>query len=224
MRTFAIGDVHGCYSALLALIQAAGITAEDRVIWLGDFVDRGPDSAKVVEHLRHLPVESNICLRGNHEIMMQNARHSLQAMRSWASSGGSATWDSYVREYGGEDGIQTVPEEHWSFLNDLMPYFETDKHIFVHASVDSEVEMADQFDDVLFWGDFDSIGPHISGKHIVCGHTPQKDGIPKAKNHATCIDTWACGEGWLTCLNIHTGRYFQANQTGEVKSDWLETS
>ncbi len=222
MKTFAIGDVHGCFDALLAVVGFAGITEKDRVVWLGDFVDRGPDSAKVLQHLSLLPVENNICLRGNHEIMMQNARRDMHSMRSWASSGGGETWDSYIREYGGDNGIEAVPDEHWEFIEGLHAFFETESHIFVHASIDSELSMSDQFDDVLYWGKFDSIGPHVSGKHVVCGHSSQKDGIPKFRPHATCIDTWACGTGWLTCFDVQTGRYYQANQAGEIRSGWSD--
>lgn len=206
---------------MLTLLRFAPISDADRVVWLGDFVDRGPDSAKVVEYLRQLPPKNNIFLRGNHEIMMKNSCGDIHAMRSWALCGGGETWDSYINEYGGDDGIKSVPRKHWSFINDLKPYFEIETHIFVHASLDAELEMDDQFDDVLFWGDFDSIGPHFSGKHVVCGHTSQKDGIPKSRPHATCIDTWACGSGWLTCLDVETRRYYQANQSGETRSDWL---
>lgn len=221
MRTFAIGDVHGCFDALQAVVKAAGITDQDRVVWLGDYVDRGPDSARVIEHLSKLPADRNVCLRGNHEIMMQEARGSVHSMRSWAMSGGGETWDSYIREYGGEDAIQSVPKKHWTFINDLKAYFETETHIFVHAAIDSDLQMSDQFDDVLFWADFASIGPHTSGKHVVCGHTSQKSGLPKTRSHATCIDTCACGSGWLTCLDVQTGRYYQANQQAETRSDWL---
>lgn len=222
MRTFAIGDIHGCFDAMIAVVRAAGISDQDRVIWLGDYVDRGPDSAKVIQHLSSLPADKNTFLRGNHEIMLQNARASLHSMRSWASSGGGETWDSYLQEYGGENCVQSVPDAHWSFIDNLKPYFETETHIFVHASIDAELEMGDQFDDTLFWGEYESIGPHVSGKHVICGHSSQKDGIPKLNANATCIDTWACGFGWLTCLNVGTGQYFQAKQSCETRSDWLD--
>ncbi len=222
MKTFAIGDVHGCYDAMIALKKFAGITPNDLVIWLGDYVDRGPDSCKVLQHFLGLPPDNNIFLRGNHEIMMRNAHGNLDSMRSWASCGGDATWDSYIREFGGDNGIDSVPGEHWDFITKLKPYFETNTHIFVHASIDADLPMCDQFDEVLFWGDFDSIGPHVSGKHVVCGHSSQKDGIPESNSNATCIDTWAYGSGWLTCLNIESNRYFQANQSGEKRSDWLD--
>ncbi|MDB2687349.1 metallophosphoesterase, partial [Mariniblastus sp.] len=204
------------------LLKFAKITKKDRVVWLGDYVDRGPDSSTIIEYLRGLPTENNLFLRGNHEIMMRNASRNLDSMRSWASCGGDATWDSYIRDYGGDNGIESVPEEHWQFIDNLKPYFETDGHIFAHAAIDSDLEMSDQFDETLYWANFESIGPHVSGKHVICGHSSQKDGIPKSNLNATCIDTWACGDGWLTCLDVESKRYFQAKQSGETRADWLE--
>ena len=220
-RTLAIGDVHGCFTAMQALLDAAQVTDEDHVVWLGDYVDRGPDSAKVVAFLMGLPEASNTCLRGNHEILMVNARRSVDHRRLWASVGGDATWDSYLAEYGGS-GMESVPGSHWAFFDALKPYHETDTHLFVHGSLDSDVPPDEQSDDALYWNRFDSIGPHMSGKHIVCGHTSQKDGLPKTRPHATCIDTFAFGGGWLTCLDVATGEYVQANQAGETRRDWLE--
>lgn len=220
-RILAIGDVHGCFAAMQVLLDFAGITADDHVVWLGDYVDRGTDSAKVIECFLGLPSQSNTFLRGNHDIMMLDARLSVEKRRLWASVGGDATWDSYINEYGG-DGMESVPGPHWTFLKGLRPYFETDTHLFVHASLNSEVELKDQFDDDLYWGSFDSIGPHMSGKHVVCGHSSQKNGIPKALPHASCIDTWACGKGWLTGLDVLTGEYVQANQQGQTRRGWIE--
>jgi serine/threonine protein phosphatase 1 len=223
MRTLAIGDVHGCFTAMKLVLDFAKIDPADHVVWLGDYVDRGPDSSLVIEHLVELRSNpNNIFLRGNHELMMERARHELPGLRSWAMCGGDATWDSYSNRYAG-DGIHAVPKSHWDFLKGLKRFYETQTHIFVHASLDSETALEDQFDDALFWGDFSSIGPHLSGKSVVCGHTSQKDGVPKTLGHAVCIDTWACGGGWLTCLDVHTGRYWQANQAGETRTDWLSS-
>lgn len=221
MRTLAIGDVHGCFDAMCSLLTLAKVSDRDRVVWLGDYVDRGPDSAKVIDFLARQDRSKHVCLRGNHEIMMMKARGSLDYMRSWASSGGDETWDSYIREYGGTDGMQSVPELHWSFISNLNAYLETETHVFVHAAIDAELEMSLQFDEVLYWGDFDCIGPHVSGKQVICGHTSQKDGIPLSRPHATCIDTWACGGAWLTCLDVESKRYFQANQNGDTRVAWL---
>ena len=222
MRTLAIGDIHGCLDALFAVLKHARVTDQDRVIWLGDYVDRGPDSSLVIEHLCKLCTERNVFLRGNHEVMMLEARESGQLAHSWAESEGKETWGSYLRSSDNDNGIDVVPVEHWQFIRSCRDYFETKTHIFVHASIDAEIPMEQQFEETMFWGDFDSIGPHISGKHVVCGHSAQKDGVPKSRPHATCIDTWACGDGWLTCLDVQAGRYYQANQQGELRTEWLE--
>jgi serine/threonine protein phosphatase 1 len=220
-RLLAIGDIHGCFDALVRLFDHADITPQDQVVFLGDYVDRGPDSARVIEFLiARLQAGNTICLRGNHEIMMLDARHSLATRRAWSMVGGEATWDSYTRA-GKLVGLEGVPSEHWQFLENLSPYYETDQAIFVHASLDAELAMHDQVEADLFWGAFDSIGPHYSGKTVICGHSSQKSGLPKSTGFSVCIDTWACGLGWLTCLDVRSGRYWQANQAGETRKDWL---
>ncbi|MBL8891339.1 MAG: serine/threonine protein phosphatase [Planctomycetaceae bacterium] len=224
MRCLAVGDIHGCFDALQLLFQYAKIEDRDQVVFLGDYVDRGPDSARVIQFLiERLSVGNTVCLRGNHELMMENARLSLPSRQAWAMVGGDATWDSYSGLYKGE-GLEAVPESHWDFLSRLAPYYETNENIFVHASIDAELDMADQFEDMLYWGSFSSIGPHHSGKKVICGHTSQKSGLPNNSGHAVCIDTWACGNGWLTCLDVHTLEYWQANQAGETRSSCLEKS
>lgn len=223
MRTLAIGDVHGCFHAVETLVGIVDLDSSDCVVWLGDYVDRGPDSARVIEFLiDHRASGDVVCLRGNHEIMMERARVELHARRSWATCGGDATWDSYCERFDG-DGLDAVPQSHWDFIAGLARYHETEDHIFVHASLDSEFQLTDQVDFDLFWGAFSSIRPHKSGKTVVCGHTSQKDGIPKSRGHAICIDTWACGDGWLTCLDVGSGQYWQASQCGETRTDWLES-
>jgi serine/threonine protein phosphatase 1 len=220
-RLLAIGDIHGCYDALVTLFEYAAITPQDQVVFLGDYVDRGPDSARVIEFLMaRMRAGDTVCLRGNHEVMMLDARHSLPTRRAWSMVGGDSTWDSYTRP-GKPAGLEGVPADHWQFLEQLSPYCETDHAIFVHASLDAELAMPDQVEADLFWGAFDSIGPHYSGKTVICGHSSQKSGLPKSTGFSICIDTWACGHGWLTCLDVRSGHYWQANQAGETRQDWL---
>jgi len=57
---------------------------------------------------------------------------------------------------------------------------------------------------------------------MVCGHTSQKSGLPVNLGHAICIDTWAYGTGWLTCLDVTSGRVWQANQAGEQRTAWID--
>jgi serine/threonine protein phosphatase 1 len=75
---------------------------------------------------------------------------------------------------------------------------------------------------MLYWEHFRNPPAHVSGKVMVCGHTPQKSGRPRSIGHAICIDTWVYGKGWLTCLDVESGKYRQANERGETRSDWLE--
>jgi serine/threonine protein phosphatase 1 len=96
-------------------------------------------------------------------------------------------------------------------------------HIFVHANLYADAALEDQPDFMLYWEKFDPAqGPHESGKIMVCGHTPQRSGVPVNVGHSVCIDTKAHGGGWLTCLDVASGRYWQANEQGETRSDWLE--
>jgi serine/threonine protein phosphatase 1 len=59
--------------------------------------------------------------------------------------------------------------------------------------------------------------PHESGKTLICGQSAQRSGCPLVLDAAVCIDTWACGDGWLTCLDVHQEAYWQANQRGEMR-------
>jgi serine/threonine protein phosphatase 1 len=116
-----------------------------------------------------------------------------------------------------------VPDAHWRFLeNGTRGWFETDSHFFVHANVYSDCPLDEQPDFMLYWEPFNDPPPHQSGKIMVCGHTSQTSGLPRGVGHAVCIDTWACGKGWLTCLDAQSGKYWQANERGEKRSAWLE--
>ena len=115
------------------------------------------------------------------------------------------------------------PEEHWLFLSrDCKPYHETADHFFVHANAYPELPLNDQPDYMLFWERFDQPSPHESGKIMICGHTPQRNGVPLNLGYAVCIDTHAHGGGWLTCLDVTTGRYWQANEQKETRSGVLD--
>lgn len=218
MRTLVIGDIHGCFTALRTLERELAFTNEDLIITLGDYVDRGPDTQSVIDWLiaRRRRGGGLIALKGNHELMMLWAREDSMAQKSWMSSfvGGDTTLASYG------DGVTPgrivdVPEEHWQFINDqTVRYHETDTHICVHASVLPNVPMDQQPDEVLFWERFQPQALHVSGKRVICGHTAQHDGNPVVLPHGICIDTRAYGGGWLTCLDMATGEYIQANEQG----------
>ncbi len=223
MRYLAIGDIHGCFRALTTLAAFVPFTPEDALIPLGDYVDRGPDSYAVLDWLlawkRHGQL---IALRGNHEIMMLQARDSEELLQRWLENGGDATLASYS-PLGDAGRLVDVPDAHWEFLEQgLHGWFEIPTHFFVHAAAFPDYSLAEQPDFMLYWGAFNDVAPHESGKVMVCGHTQQRSGKPKNIGHAVCIDTGACKRGWLTCLDVVSGRYWQANQRGETRQDWLD--
>jgi serine/threonine protein phosphatase 1 len=212
-RHFAIGDIHGCITALTTLIDVVELRDDDTIVTLGDYVDRGPDSRAVVDFIMNLgEVHQLVALRGNHEIMMLDAREKDSWLRPWLSYGGEATLQSYGGSFG------DVPDAHIDFFeNKLHRYYESETHIFVHANLAPDVALADQSDAALFWQKYKDPGPHNSGKTMVCGHTAQQSGMPLSNAHSVCIDTWAHGDGWLTCLEVGSGMVWQANEAGETR-------
>ncbi len=223
MRHLAVGDIHGCFHALTTLAAFVPFSPDDLIITLGDYVNRGPDSCKVLdwliaeEHKGHL-----VALRGNHELMMLARPDNPEAFKTWMQVGGDATLASYS-PFGDAGRLVDIPDEHWRFLKEqTRAWFETRTHFFVHANAYPDCCMEDQPDFMLYWEGFDDPPPHESGKIMVCGHTAQKSGLPRSISHAVCIDTWAYGGGWVTCLDVATGQYWQANQGGQTRTDWLQ--
>ena len=214
MRTLAIGDIHGCNTALVTLLAQVHPQADDRVIFIGDYVDRGPASRQVIETLLELKKScSPAFLRGNHDAMMLDAREGSSKRNLWLSYGGIDTLDSYGTSYH-RDWVSVMPAAHWEFLERTIKFFETETHIFVHACLDPELDLNSQSDWLLYWESFERLQPHKSGKTIVCGHTPQRSGQVKSVGFAYCIDTKPVGGGWLTCLDVDSGTYWQANEDG----------
>ena len=221
MRTIAIGDIHGCSTALDALLAVVKPTADDRLVFLGDYVDRGPDTKGVLDRVIGLTRTHphTVCLRGNHEIMMHAARVDRDSKINWLSVGGEQALLSYSATGRPPVTLADVPEEHWTFLaSGLRDWFETDTHIFVHANLYPELDLGDQPEMMLFWEFL--IGPigHLSGKTVVVGHSTQPGGLPRDFGDTLAIDTGAYKrDGWLTALDVRGLGFWQANQRGETR-------
>ena len=166
-----------------------------------------------------------IAIRGNHEEMMVGATTGDIARASWLEYGGTETLRSYgVRRPEKIDDIQAaIDPTHWRFIQeDCVDYHETATHFFVHAGAEPDLALEDQDPQVLRWKRFHGARPHMSGKIMVCGHTPQATGLPSSVGHAVCIDTGVYARGgWLTCLDIQTGEFWQANQKGAIHRNSL---
>lgn len=216
MRTIAIGDIHGCSKALLGLLEVIAPTGQDRLIFLGDYVDRGPDSRGVIERLISLQAEcQTVYLLGNHEIMFRGALRGLDPFL-WLQQGGSQT----VTSYGGL--LDYVPLEHREFLENCIPFFETPEAIYIHANYHPDLMLASQPDEALFWEHLNHRfpEPHISGKHIFCGHTPQRDGKIGFYNHLTCLDTYCFGGLHLSAIEVKTQEQWQVSREGHLQGNW----
>ena len=223
-RILALGDIHGCLTALDTLLGFVQPAPDDQIIFLGDYVDRGPDSKGVLNRLIELHTKGGvICLRGNHEVMMLAATLGRDAFRFWQTFGGIEALESYASP-DGTSSLNDVPESHWHFIeHTCRDWHETETHIFVHANLNPDVPLSQQSTDVLHWQAIAESRhrPHVSGKTMICGHTQQRDGVPLCLERAICIDTAAYDFGWLTCLNVESGEYLQSNELGQMRTGWL---
>jgi serine/threonine protein phosphatase 1 len=173
-RTIAIGDIHGCSSALDALLEAIRPRPEDCIVTLGDYINRGPDSRGVIDTLIELNDRCRLVpLLGNHEEMFLEAR-SGRHRKTWIGMGGIATLDSY----GSGRDIRLIPEAHVHFLLDCRDFYETETHIFVHANYFRNIPLYEQPVMMLRWESLREMtpDPHYSGKTVIAGHTSQKNG------------------------------------------------
>lgn len=212
-RTLAIGDVHGCDMALRTLIGTIAPTQADTVVFLGDLVNRGPDTADVLDQVWRLRTRCRlIVIRGNHEEMMLSALDG-HGWFMWMQCGGEETLESYG---GNQDNI---PEHHRELLESTIDYWEIPKAIFVHAKLAPGLELSEQYSLWLRWehlqGDEE---PFDENRRVICGHTPQKNGWPLVITGWVCIDTDCQRGGWLTCLDVDNDIAYQANQSGETRS------
>lgn len=214
-RLLAIGDIHGCSAALETLLEAVAPNAEDTVVTLGDYVDRGPDSRGVVDRLVELSRHTRLIpLQGNHEQMMFDVLEGRAPYQSWLQHGGVATLDSF-----GFDGSFDflTPEQH-AFFDSLVDYFETDTHFFVHASYDAQVPLSEQTVEVIRWRSLRDLipEPHISGRIAVVGHTANHKGRIYDFGHVIGLDTYCYGGGVLTAMDMKSGEIWQASQDGRL--------
>jgi calcineurin-like phosphoesterase family protein len=191
--TYVIGDIHGCLQSLERLLHKIRPRPEDRVIFIGDYIDRGPHSREVVDLLLQLPYPS-IFLMGNHEKML------LDYLAGGDSSlyllnGGLAT----IQSYGGDPA--NIPQNHLGFFQSLRPMYETPDHLFVHAGIRPLVPLDRQELKDLVWirQEFYQFVGRFP-KPVIFGHTPMRH-VLLAEDRIG-IDTGCVYGGKLTCLKL----------------------
>ena len=217
-RIIAIGDIHGCSTALRKLIEVIEPQPGDTLIPLGDCVDRGPDSRGVVEQLLALRDRCRLVpLLGNHEEMMLNFLDGRPQPDNWLDVGGLETLVSYSPAL----DSSAIAQEHLAYIRTWGDCFETDTHFFVHAAYEPERPLTQQHWQTMRWHSLRTSipAPHISGKTAVVGHTSLKDGEVMDIGHLICIDTYCWGGGWLTALDITSGQIWQADREGRIRNE-----
>lgn len=213
MGRYVIGDVHGCSKALRALVDEIVPTQDDMLIFLGDFIDRGPDSRGVLDLMVDLARQTRVVsLRGNHELMMMGVVFGGLDPELWMRCGGNTT----LANYGGR--LDRVPDAHIQFLQSLRGHHETAGELFIHAGYVQDRPLSETDDAVRYW-EHPQVwpGPHYSGKRAYVGHTPQPDGEVLNLGHVVCVDTYCFGGGWLTALDLDSHAMFQASKHGHLR-------
>jgi serine/threonine protein phosphatase 1 len=199
LLTYAIGDVHGCYTQLRNLISHCMAHCEDnpyRLILLGDYIDRGRRSRDAVELLIDIQASNReriVCLRGNHDDMAVTAARGGDPW-VWLANGGDATLASY-----GVARARELPARHLDWLGALPLTYSDQWRFFVHAGIDPDLPLDAQPKETLLWIREPFLSdPRDHGRLIVHGHTPSEDGAPELRPNRLNLDTGACYGGPLT--------------------------
>jgi serine/threonine protein phosphatase 1 len=220
LRVYAIGDVHGRADLLLELFVAIDQDIADYPpyraveVFLGDYIDRGPASAEVIDLLiRRSHMRRTVLLKGNHETFVIDFLKDPTVLGNWAQYGGLQTLMSYgllpsvkadackQTEIAEQFALALMERRHARFLGSLRTSFCCGDYFFVHAGVRPGVPLEGQSEEDLLWirDDF-LLHENDFGKMIVHGHTPVRD--PDFRDNRINIDTGAYATSKLTCLII----------------------
>jgi serine/threonine protein phosphatase 1 len=188
--TYAIGDIHGSLDKLKALIAACRGHADGRdmlLVFLGDYIDRGPDSAGVVRLVLTLQSETPegvIALKGNHEAWALSVLDNSAQVSAWFRYGGAATLSSY-----GVTDVGDLPRVHLDWMRSLALSYDDGRRFFVHAQDEQ---------DLLWIREAFLDDERDYGRLIVHGHTPVETGRPDLRSNRLNLDTAAVFGGPLT--------------------------
>ena len=193
--------------------DAVGFPGEKLIVTLGDHIDRGPDSAGVLDYLLAPPPPGfeRICLAGNHDVMMSAFMARPTGMSDWLQMGGDVTLQSYGLHPSrlatmGETARRTalrnhIPREHIEFLQQMPLLLELPGVVFVHAGIRRGIDLDAQREDDLLWMRPDTaLDGRPSDGLVVHGHTPGAE--PVLTNGRVCVDTAVCATGTLTAIRL----------------------
>ncbi len=208
-RIFAIGDIHGCYDKLSELVQLIPFDpSNDTLVFIGDYIDRGPGSFEVVAYLVELKTRlpGTVFLKGNHEEMLADYLSGNDRM-TYLYNGGQQTLESYLQKSGARTP-SPIPPEHMQFFDSLVLNHQTEDFFFVHAGLRQGVPFDQQKPQDMLWIREKFIhSRHEFGKRVVFGHTPFEQ--PLVEPNKIGIDTGAVYGNKLTCVQLPELVFYQ---------------
>jgi serine/threonine protein phosphatase 1 len=226
-KTYVIGDIHGALRALRQVLGQAAPKAEDRLIFLGDYVDGWSQSRQVIDYLMELEASHDcVFIRGNHDVWCEEWLEGWEASSDWLYHGGAATMESYA-------GITPAElDRHLEFFGRMRPYFELDGHLFVHAGFTSvHGPSMEHFESNFYWDrtlwetalSVDDRIPRDSPffpqrlqlyREIFIGHSPTTNygfDTPMHRCNVWDMDTGAAFKGRLSAMDVGTKKYLQSD-------------
>ena len=218
MSLYAVGDIHGCAESLDDLLRRIAPTEDDHLVFVGDYIDRGPDSKGVIARL--LELERRVpCtfLKGNHEALMLGYLD-YGEYELWRVNGGTATLASYQER----SGEISVPDVHIDFIREALPYLDTPDFFFVHGGIPPELTIAEAIasldEETFLWE-----RAHLNARRrawekvVVCGHTPRPEPLNDEKLIAIdtgCVYFTRPGMGRLTAVKLPEREFISVAYSG----------
>jgi serine/threonine protein phosphatase 1 len=213
MAEYVIGDIHGEIDQLKTIIDKINYNPkEDKLIFLGDYIDRGADSYQVYRYIKELDNGENILLRGNHEEMMIDAVLNDNNIQLWYHNGGQATESSFPNRSELEKAAQ--------FFNSLPYYHSSQDYIFVHAGIRPNRKLKEQTEHDLVWIRYQFLGAKAKDfkekRTVVAGHTP----VPEVKfeENKILMDTGAGKGGILSAIDLETKKVYSSAEKNPIAS------
>jgi len=228
-RVIVIGDIHGYLSPLIKMIKIIDINDKDLVVFIGDYIDRGPESKDVVQKLIELKFlyKNIIFLKGNHEDMLLGSigyDAVIKEFNTWIYNGGTKTLLSYglgimdvekmIYSWSNRERSEMImdvlPKSHIDFLRSLNSCIETDSYFICHAGVNPYASIEEgkkNTFDLLWMRDHLLVNDLRWEKTVVCGHTPLED--VRITEKLICVDTGLFYFGKLSAIDLLTKKIFQ---------------
>jgi serine/threonine protein phosphatase 1 len=220
-QLFVVGDIHGCATELEALLRALPVARGDTIVFVGDYIDRGPASAEAVRLVLDFRRESTahtVFLKGNHEDMFL-AYMGYPGLHgdAFLFNGGAATLASYGIPLAdpGRDVAAALPAEHLAFFRELEPSYLTPPFLITHAGIDPDRSLADQREVDLLWIRERFIArPHGLPYTVCFGHTPRREVLIDLP-YKIGLDTGCVYGNKLSCIELTEPRLFQVPAGGQ---------